>query len=77
LRGMRCGQDWATNLSGLLERDACLAELDDTPSEVFCWHRDGATAAIPDAAALRLHPLLDRTLLAPAIGGPELAVSSG
>jgi hypothetical protein len=59
LRGMRCGSDWATELPWVLEREACLAELEEAPGEVLLWQRDGAASPVPDTGALRLRRLLD------------------
>lgn len=60
LRSLRSGKTWASDLPWLLEREACLAELDVAPGDVLLWHRDGAPPATLAAEPLRLHVLQDR-----------------
>ena len=77
LRSLRIGTDWAAELPGLLDREACLAELDEAPGDVLLWSRD---ATIPDtlsAESMRVQLLQDSTLVEHANGGAVLAVAGG
>ncbi|MBI4998631.1 MAG: hypothetical protein HZC22_17385 [Rhodocyclales bacterium] len=59
VRGLRIDARWASELPALLEREACLAELDELPGDAFLWLRIGTTPNEPLALPLRLHALQD------------------
>lgn len=77
LRSLRIDSGWAAGLPALLEREACLAELDGMPADVLLWHRDGLASGLPSSASLRLHVLEDRPAPDPAIDEAALAVARG
>lgn len=77
LRSLRIGTDWATELPWLLEREACLAELDQAPSDLLLWHRDGVVPTLPGVESLRLHQLQDLQPAEPVAGDEALAVARG
>ena len=77
LRSLRSGDSWATELPWLLEREACLAELDDAPGDLLLWHRDGAPPARLVAGSLRIHLLQDSLTIERATDSENLAVVEG
>ena len=77
LRNLRCGENWAAELPWLLEREVCVAELDEAPGDVLLWHRDGAIPARLSAGSLRLHLLADRRPIEADAGTDDLAMAGG
>ena len=75
LRSMRSGHNWAAELPTVLEREACLAELDETPGDLLLWHRDGPLPDMLDAGSLRLHLLQDPLPVETAAVSEDLAIA--
>jgi hypothetical protein len=77
LRNLRGGDDWAGTLPELLDREACLAELEAAPGELLLWLRDRPVPTVAPDGALRLRLLEDPLPLEPAAGGGTLAMAGG
>jgi len=77
LRSLRIDSAWASDLPVLLEREACLAELDEMPADVLLWHRDGLASGLPSSASLRIHVLEDRPAPDHAVDEAALAMAQG
>jgi hypothetical protein len=77
LRSMRIGDHWPLELPFLLEREACLAELDQAPQDVLLWHRDGAAPAMPASESMRFQLLRDPLLPGPMASSRMLAIVEG
>lgn len=77
LRGLRIGSEWAAELPWLLDREACLAELEESPVDVFLWNREG-TGRAPDAIDFRrVHLLAGPLSHDPVPSGEALAIARG
>lgn len=74
VRGLRIDAGWASDLPALLEREACLAELDELPADAFLWLRIGTAPNEPLALPLRLHALQDPWPVDQAAAAGHLAV---
>lgn len=59
LRSLRIDGRWASDLPEMLEREACLAELDEMPGDAYLWLRTGISPGQPLQLAQRLHALQD------------------
>lgn len=59
LRSQRIDARWVSDLPALLEREACLAELETMPGDAYLWLRIGIAPGEPLALPLRLHALQD------------------
>jgi hypothetical protein len=77
LRSLRIDADWAAELPGLLDREACLAELDEAPGDVLLWSREGIVPATLAEASLRVHLLQDSRPVDLSAGGAALALAGG
>jgi hypothetical protein len=77
LRSLRIDGGWTADLPALLEREACLAELDEMPVDVMLWHRDGAASGVPASASLRVRVLEDRLPPMPAADEGTLVLARG
>jgi len=77
LRNLRCGENWAAELPWLLEREVCVAELDEAPGDVLLWHRDGTIPARLSAGGPRLHLLADRQPIVADAVTDDLAMAGG
>jgi hypothetical protein len=60
LRSLRIDAHWATDLWNILERETCLAELDEMPGDAYLWLRPGLAPSAPLSLPLRLHLLQDQ-----------------
>jgi hypothetical protein len=74
LRSLRIDTHWSADLPALLEREACLAELDEMPGDAFLWLRIGTVPNIPPSLPMRLHVLQDPWPVDQADGAGHLAV---
>ncbi|MBI4996766.1 MAG: hypothetical protein HZA64_09440 [Rhodocyclales bacterium] len=74
LRSLRVDAHWAADLPALLEREACLAELDEMPADAFLWLRLGTVPSAPLSLPLRLHELRDPWPISQADAAGPLAV---
>ncbi len=77
LRSLRIGAQWATVLPALLEREACLAELDEMPGDAFLWLRIGTVPNEPLSLPLRVHSLQDPLADDQDVAAGHLAVVRG
>lgn len=74
VRSLRVNAHWASDLPALLEREACLAELDESPGDAFLWLRIGTAPNAPLALPLRLQALQDPWPTEQAAAAGHLAV---
>jgi hypothetical protein len=77
MRSLRVDAQWASDLPALLEREACLAELDELPGDAFLWLRIGTAPNEPLSLPLRLHALQDARPAEQAAAASSLAVVRG
>jgi len=74
VRSLRVDAQWASDLPALLEREACLAELDELPGDAFLWLRIGTAPNEPLALPLRLHALQEQWPAEQSVAASHLAV---
>jgi hypothetical protein len=74
LRSLRIDAHWSADLPVLLEREACLAAVDEMPGDAFLWMRIGTVPNIPPSVPMHLHVLQDPWPADQPVGAGHLAV---